>query len=82
MPQPDLALLAPREDFYEHGGSSAADVLLVVEVSDSTFRFDHSVKMPLYARHGIPEAWIVDVQRRELRIYRMPRDGDYLDRVS
>jgi Uma2 family endonuclease len=79
MPQPDLALLTPREDFYEHGGSSAADILLVVEVSDSTLRFDRDIKMPLYARHGVPEAWIVDVQHRELRIWRTPRDGNYLD---
>jgi Uma2 family endonuclease len=79
MPQPDLALLAPREDFYEQGGSSAADILLVVEVSDSTLRFDRDIKMPLYARHGIPEAWIVDVQHRELRVCRAPRDGNYLE---
>jgi hypothetical protein len=75
MPQPDLALLAPRKDFYESVGPSPADVLLVVEVSDSTLRFDCDVKLPLYARQGIPEAWIVDVQRRELRICRTPRDG-------
>jgi Uma2 family endonuclease len=79
MPQPDLALLAPREDFYESGGPSPADILLVVEVSDSTLRFDCDVKLPLYARHGIPEAWIVDVQRRELRVCRTPRDGNYVE---
>ncbi|HTQ36720.1 MAG TPA: Uma2 family endonuclease [Steroidobacteraceae bacterium] len=79
MPQPDLALLAPREDFYEHGGSATADILLVAEVSDSTLRFDRDIKMPLYARHGVPEAWIVDVQHGELRIYRSPRDGSYCD---
>ncbi len=79
MPQPDLALLVPRADFYEHGGSSASDILLVVEVSDSTLRFDCDIKTPLYARQGIPETWIVDVQHRELRIYRTPRDGNYLE---
>lgn len=81
MPQPDLALLVPRDDFYERGGSSAADILLVVEVSDSTARFDRDIKMPLYARHGIPEAWIVDIQHRELHVHRAPRDGAFADQV-
>lgn len=79
MPQPDLALLVPREDFYKRGGVSPSVILLIVEVGDSTLRFDRDVKIPLYARHGIPEAWIVDLQHDELRVYRSPRDGVYCD---
>jgi Uma2 family endonuclease len=78
-PQPDLALLAPRADFYRRAHPSPADVLLLIEVSDSTLRHDRDVKVPLYARHGIPEVWIVDLQNQELLLFRSPADGTYLD---
>lgn len=78
-PQPDLALLVPRADFYRRAQPSPADLLLVIEVSDSTLRYDRDMKVPLYARHGIPEVWIVDLQNGELRFYRSPADGRYLD---
>jgi Uma2 family endonuclease len=77
-PQPDLALLAPRDDFYRHAHPLPADVLLLIEVSDSTLRYDRDRKMPLYARHGIPEAWSFDLQHGELRIYSAPESGTYL----
>jgi len=78
-PQPDIALLVPREDRYRHTQPSPADVLLIIEVSDSTLRYDRDVKIPLYARHGIPEVWIVDLQHGELRFYRSPEGGRYLE---
>jgi Uma2 family endonuclease len=78
-PQPDLALLVPREDFYGRAHPSPADVLMLIEVSDSTLVYDRDVKIPLYARHGIPEVWIVDLQNKELRIYRSPAEGKYVD---
>lgn len=78
-PQPDLALLAPREDFYRNAHPTPADTLLVVEVSDSTLGHDLDVKVPLYARHGIPEVWIVDLKHQTLRVYRSPQDGTYRD---
>jgi Uma2 family endonuclease len=81
-PLPDLALLAPRADFYRRAQPSPADLLLVIEVSDSTLRYDRDVKVPLYARHGVPEVWIVDLPNGELRIYRSPADGRYLDENS
>lgn len=75
-PQPDLAILRRRADFYATGERpGAADVLLLVEVADSSLRFDQKVKLPLYARAGIAELWIVDLQRRVLYAYRKP-DGD------
>jgi Uma2 family endonuclease len=60
-PQPDIALLRPRPDFYTGSG----DVRLIVEVADSTLKYDRDIKIPLYARHGIPEVWLVDIGRGE-----------------
>jgi Uma2 family endonuclease len=79
-PQPDLALLKRRPDRYASDHPTAADVLLVVEVSESTLAYDRDVKADLYARHGIPELWIVDAAERRLEIFRDPRDGRYADR--
>lgn len=78
-PQPDLAILAPRSDFYRGKHPAPEDVLLLVEVSDSTLRYDRDVKVPLYARHGIAELWLVDLQHNELHAFRGPQSGQYLD---
>ena len=78
-PQPDLMLLAPRADFYEHAHPTAADVLLLVEVSDTTARYDRGIKLQLYARHGVSEVWIVDLDNRVLRTFRGPKDDTYTE---
>jgi Uma2 family endonuclease len=78
-PQPDLMLLAPREDFYASAHPTAADVLLLVEVSDTTARYDRGIKLQLYARHGVPEVWIVDLDNRVLRTFRGPKDDTYTE---
>ena len=54
-------------------------MLLLVEVADSSLRFDRRVKLPLYARFGLPEVWIADLQRRVLKTHRTPVDGAYAD---
>ena len=82
MPQPDITVLKPRSDFYRSRGAAASDVLLIIDVSDSTLRFDRDVKVPLYARHGIPEVWIVDLQQDRLHFYRSLVDGEYRDKTS
>jgi Uma2 family endonuclease len=82
MPQPDITVLKPRPDFYRSRRALASDVLLIIEVSDSTLRFDRDVKVPLYARHGIPEVWIVDLQHDRLHFYRSLVDGEYRDEAS
>jgi len=69
-PQPDLALVAPRADFYEHRLPAAADTLLLIEVSETTLRYDLRTKMPLYARHAVPELWIFDTEGRQLHVFR------------
>jgi Uma2 family endonuclease len=76
-PQPDVTVLRPREDFYEATHPSAEDVLLVVEIADTTMVHDRSYKVPLYARWGIPEAWLIDVTRSQLEIHRQPKQGRY-----
>jgi Uma2 family endonuclease len=76
-PQPDLALLRPRADYYRSALARPADVLLIVEVAQSSLRFDRDDKIPLYARHGIPEAWLVDLEAQRLVRYRDPREGEY-----
>jgi Uma2 family endonuclease len=76
-PQPDLALLRARDDFYKASHPQAQDVLLVIEVADTTQRYDRQVKVPLYARHGIPEVWIVDLESNALHVFRDPSADGY-----
>lgn len=81
-PVPDLAVVKPRADRYARSHPTATDVFLIVEVSRSTLRYDTNVKVPLYARHGIPEVWIVDLKNNQFRTYRSPSDGCYRDITS
>jgi len=76
-PQPDLALLRPREDFYRRSHPEPADVLLLVEVMDTTVEMDRRVKGPLYARSGIVETWLVDVNADRIETYRSPGADGY-----
>ncbi|PSQ82674.1 MAG: Uma2 family endonuclease [Bacteroidetes bacterium QS_7_67_15] len=76
-PEPDLALLRPREDFYETGHPEPDDVFLAVEVADRTAGTDRSEKIPAYAAHGLREAWLVDLPRERLEIYRDPGPDSY-----
>lgn len=78
-PQLDLALLRPREDFYADSLPTAADALLVIEVSQATAAYDRQVKVPLYAQHGVPEVWIVDLDFSLVRFYRTPQADRYAD---
>lgn len=75
--QPDLALLRPEPDRYGHALPTAADVLLAIEVALSSRDHDRRRKIPLYARHGVPEAWLVDLVARRLEIHRDPLGGRY-----
>lgn len=77
QPQPDLALLRPRADFYAQSHPQPADVLLVVEVAEASLDYDRDVKVPLYARHGVPEVWLLDVAGRCMTVYRAPGPDGY-----
>jgi Uma2 family endonuclease len=76
-PQPDLTLLRWRADFYRGAHPTPTDVLLVVEVADTTAITDRSVKVPLYARAGVAEVWLVNVPEERVEIYSDPADGAY-----
>jgi len=78
-PEPDLMLLKPRADFYADAHPTAADVLLLIEVADTSARYDREIKLPLYARHGIAEVWIVDLESRLVRFCRAPVGEAYTD---
>ena len=76
-PQPDLAVLDPRDDFYSRSNPTPADVLLLIEVSDSTAGYDRDVKVRAYARAGIIETWLVDLTAGWLEVYREPSPAGY-----
>lgn len=79
-PQPDGLLLRPRTDDYAGALPRAADILLVIEVSDTTADYDRMIKVPLYGRAGIPEAWLVDVNARALEVYQGPSAAGYREK--
>ena len=70
MPQPDLMLLRPRRDEYATRHPDADDVLLAIEIAESSLRFDLGKKARIYAQHGIAEYWVVDVASRLLNVHR------------
>lgn len=76
-PKPDVLVLKYREDFYAAWDRTADDVLMVVEIADTTLRMDQSRKLPHYAGSGMPEFWIVDLQHRRLLVNRDPAGDQY-----
>jgi Uma2 family endonuclease len=78
-PMPVLAVVRPQKDFYASRHPESADTLLIVEVSDSSLRFDRDVKVPLYSRHQVPEVWLLDLSRDRMHFFRAPRDGTYTE---
>jgi Uma2 family endonuclease len=77
-PEPDIALLRPRADRYQAGQPPCpADILLLIEVASTSLAYDRRVKLPLYARHGVPEVWIVDLDALAMDVHRGPSDGGY-----
>src|SRR5882757_8774244 len=77
-PQPDVMVLKRRGDFYRAKMPEAADVLLLIEVSDTSLAFDQSTKLNLYARYGIAEYWIIDVAAKRVWVHRQPVDDRYI----
>jgi Uma2 family endonuclease len=76
-PQPDISLLKPRQDFYRRSHPTPSDVLLVIEVADTSIEYDRSVKLPLYARAGIPEAWLIVLPKDLIELHSEPKNGKY-----
>ena len=77
LPEPDIALLKPNNEFYTTTHPTADDVLLLIEVSDSSLSYDEETKLPLYAKAGIREVWIVSIENGWIDCYRHPSGGDY-----
>jgi Uma2 family endonuclease len=76
-PEPDIAVLKPRSDFYSSGHPGSADVFLVVEIADTSLRYDRDVKALVYAVAAIPELWILDLQGGALLVFRKPSDKGF-----
>lgn len=75
-PQPDLTIMRFRDD-YSRRHPSPDDVLLIVEVADTSLRYDRDEKMPRYGRAGVPESWLVDVQAGTITVFTEPHAGGY-----
>jgi len=76
-PQPDIAVLRYRPDAYGDAHPAPEDVLVLIEVADSSLRYDRKVKLPLYAEMGVAEVWIVDLAAREVEVHRDPEGNAY-----
>ena len=76
-PQPDFSVLKPRADGYRSAPPRPSDVLLIVEVSASSLAYDRGLKLALYARHAIPEVWIVNLAAQEIEVFRKPTSDRY-----
>ena len=76
-PQPDIAILKWRNDFYTEALPASDDILLIIEVSDSSIDYDRDIKAPLYAEAGIPEMWLFDVNKKAIEGYSHPSASGY-----
>ncbi|HME22085.1 MAG TPA: Uma2 family endonuclease [Acetobacteraceae bacterium] len=76
-PEPDFALLKPRDDDYRRSTPRPHEVLLIIEVADTSLAYDRAVKRSLYARHGIPEFWIVNLAAKQVEVCRSPAGEQY-----
>jgi Uma2 family endonuclease len=81
-PQPDVAVLRPSVNDEPTGVPRASDVILVIEVADTSVALDRAVKIPLYGREGIPEAWLVDLGQGAIEVYRGPSLSGYRNKLT
>jgi Uma2 family endonuclease len=76
-PEPDLVLLRPRQDLYASRHAGPSDILLVIEIADTSLEYDRDVKAPVYAAAGIPEYWLADLNDNVVWCYSSPEHGVY-----
>ncbi len=81
-PEPDVTLLRPPFERYQEVHPGPAEIMLVIEVADTSVEHDRSVKIPLYARAGVPEVWLVNLPADRIEVYRNPAGGSYADVTS
>lgn len=75
--EPDIAIVRSKPDFYAGAHPTATDVVLVIEVAETSIRYDREVKLPLYAQAGVPEVWLVDLQNRVVSVHSAPSVNGY-----
>ncbi len=76
-PEPDIVLLGYRDDFYRHALPGPDDVALLIEVANTSLRYDRHVKGPLYAEAGVRDYWIVDLEGEAVEVSRQPQAGRF-----
>lgn len=76
-PQPDIAIVCDRQDYYLENHPTPSEIFLLIEVADSTIKYDREVKTILYAKAGIPELWIANLEARVFEVYRQPTETGY-----
>lgn len=76
-PEPDVAILKYRDDFYGEEHPHGEDVLLVIEIGDTSIAYDRKVKLPIYAESGVPECWLIDLNKKEIYTYWQPLGNAY-----
>ena len=76
-PQPDISVVQQRDDLYSSGHPEPEDILLLIEVAESSLSYDRDAKLPLYARAGIPEVWIVALLPQTVEVFRSPGENGY-----
>lgn len=77
LPQPDISVLRPQDKFYSERQPGSDDILLLIEVADSSLRYDQRVKSKLYGAAGVADYWIVNLPARQIEVYREPRSNGY-----
>lgn len=82
MPQPDVIIFRPNREEYKHRYRNAHDVLLLIEVADSSLRYDRDIKVPIYAANGVAEVWVLDVNTEVLLVFRKLIDGGYTESLN
>lgn len=81
-PEPDIAILKYRKDYYSEAHPKPEDVYILIEVANSSLDYDHDIKLPNYALAEIPEYWIVDIENGQIEVYRQPKNGGYSSRQT
>ena len=76
-PQPDISVLHYRSDYYVDAHPRPEDILLIIEVCDTTLEYDREHKVPMYARWGVPEVWLADLTGGRIEVYRAPGPDEY-----
>jgi Uma2 family endonuclease len=81
QPEPDVVLLKNREDFYATKRPTSSDIFLLIEVSDSSYKYDQEIKLPLYAENKVQEVWIINLNNDTIEVYRYPENNFYQQRL-